>query len=197
MAVSSIDNPYITVVSGLPRSGTSMMMAMLQAGGIATLSDGVRAGDEDNPRGYFELEPVKQLALDNTWLDGAAGKSIKVISALLERLPTRYDYRVIFMQRDMDEILASQRAMLERPGRSTDQPDDEHMAKLFEKHLAKVRDDVAARTEMKVLYLDHATVIKEPSSAAALVNEFVGGICNVAAMADAVEAGLYRQRRIR
>jgi hypothetical protein len=197
MAVSPIDRPYITVVSGLPRSGTSMMMAMLQAGGIEALSDGVRAADEDNPRGYFELEPVKQLALDNTWLDDAAGKSIKVISALLERLPSRYDYRVLFMQRDMGEVLASQRAMLGRRGRSADQPDDERMAQLFEKHLAKVRDDIAARDEMKVLYVDHANVIKEPISAAELVNEFVGGICDVAAMKDAVEAGLYRQRRMR
>jgi hypothetical protein len=197
MAVSPIDHPYITVVSGLPRSGTSMMMAMLQAGGIAPLSDGVRAADEDNPRGYFELEPVKELALDDSWLDAAAGKSIKIISALLERLPTRYDYRVVFMQRDLREVLASQRAMLGRRGRGAEQPDDERMAALFEKHLAKVRDDIAARAEMKVLYLDHATVIKDPASAAALVNEFVGGICDVAAMADAVEGGLYRQRRIR
>jgi len=171
-----------------------MMMAMLQAGGIRPLIDGIREADEDNPRGYFELERVKQLALDDSWLADATGRSIKVISALLERLPPRFEYRVIFMQRDMDEVLASQRAMLVRRGRGGDQPDDERMAVLFAKHLAKVRSELAQRTRMRVLYVEHGEVIAEPLEAAATINAFLGSGCDEEAMAGAVEANLHRQR---
>ena len=195
MSDSKRESPYITVVSGLPRSGTSMMMAMLEAGGIPALSDGVRAADEDNPRGYFELERVKQLALDDTWLNEAGSKSIKVISALLERLPSRYQYRVVFMQRAMEEVLASQRAMLVRRGRSGDQPEDERMANLFEKHLAKVRVEIEARDDMRVVFINHADVIAAPIKQALIVNELLDGRCDQEAMAVAVEERLYRQRR--
>lgn len=194
MTSSIQQEPFITVVSGLPRSGTSMMMAMLEAGGIPALSDGVRTADDDNPRGYYEFEPVKQLALDDAWLDGAVGKSIKVISALIERLPPRHRYRVVFMERDMGEVLASQRAMLVRRGRAGDQPDDDRMGALFEKHLAKVRQDIAGRDELEVVYVGHADVIADAARAAAAVNAFLGGHLDASAMAGAVEARLYRQR---
>lgn len=159
------------------------------------MADGIRAADEDNTRGYFELERVKQLALDDSWLDEAQGKSIKVISALLERLPARYQYRIVFMQRDMDEILASQRAMLIRRGRGGDQPEDQRMAQLFEKHLIKVRTEIEARDDARVLFVDHADVIKDPLRAASRVNQLFDKSYNEQAMADAVEGRLYRQRR--
>ncbi len=117
----------IIVVSGLPRSGTSMTMKMLVEGGIAVLTDGIRAADESNPEGYYEFEKVKQLdkAGDLSWLNEARGKAVKIISYLLQRLPDTFDYRVIFMHRDLHEVIASQNRMLERLGeKKGDLPDD-------------------------------------------------------------------------
>ena len=108
--------PPVTVVSGLPRSGTSMMMKMLDQAGLELVTDRLRQADEDNPKGYFEYEPVKQLArsADRTWLDDARGKGVKIISTLLRELPAHYNYKVVFMRRDLSEILASQAKMLAR-----------------------------------------------------------------------------------
>src|SRR3569833_79554 len=108
---------FITVVSGLPRSGTSMMMQMLAAGGMPMLTDGVRGPDPDNPRGYFAFGPVKRTPQDARWLAGAPGKAVKVVHSLLPALPGGYEYRVLFMLRDMHEVLASQDTMLRRLGR--------------------------------------------------------------------------------
>ncbi len=106
----------ITIVSGLPRSGTSMMMSMLEAGGIGSVVDGIRKADDDNPKGYFEFERVKQLKKDSSWLVEATGKVVKVISQLLRDLPPSYQYKVIFVRRNINEILASQTQMLIRRG---------------------------------------------------------------------------------
>ena len=105
----------IIVVSGLPRSGTSMMMGMLEAGGLELVVDGIRAADEDNPRGYYELERVKDLAKaeDKSWLITLQGKGVKVISLLLQHLPEAYNYKIIFMRRSIAEVLDSQSKMLE------------------------------------------------------------------------------------
>src|SRR2546428_1479705 len=110
------EQQFITIVSGLPRSGTSMMMRMLDAGGLPVLVDNIRKADDDNPYGYYEFEPVKRLSSDSSWLREARGKAFKMVYALLYELPKDYDYRVIVMQRKMDEIIASQRAMLCRQG---------------------------------------------------------------------------------
>src|SRR5262245_34520180 len=104
----------IVVVSGLPRSGTSLMMQMLQAGGMPLLTDDLRPADTNNPKGYWEYEPVKRLQQDNTWMHKAEGKAVKVISVLLQYLPPQHTYKIIFMQRPMQEVLASQTVMLER-----------------------------------------------------------------------------------
>jgi len=114
----------ITVVSGLPRSGTSMMMQMLGAGGLAVLTDGKRGADADNPRGYYEYEAVKSLGQDASWLASAGGKAVKIVSALLIHLPDGFDYRVIFMRRPIAEVLASQRAMLDRLGHAGPRGDE-------------------------------------------------------------------------
>ena len=116
----------IIVVSGLPRSGTSMMMKMLAEGGLEPVTDALRRADEDNPNGYFEFEPVKQLADgQDAWLDGAGGKLVKVISALLEHLPARHQYKVVFMEREIKEILASQQKMLQRRNEASGTTDEE------------------------------------------------------------------------
>src|SRR5919108_5001430 len=138
----------IIVVSGLPRSGTSMAMKMLHAGGLEVVTDGLREADDSNPKGYFELEAVKELDKDGdtAWLRDARGKAVKIISFLLTFLPDEHDYRVVFMQRDLHEVLASQNKMLlqrsERPGTPDE---DAQMRQHYEKHLAKVHRFLASR----------------------------------------------------
>ena len=120
---------FVTVVSGLPRSGTSLMMQMLAAGGVELLIDQIRRADADNPRGYFELEAVKRTRQDASWLDDAAGKAVKVIHLLLRDLPDDREYRVVMMSRDLDEVLASQQAMLARSGKKGANLPPERLAK--------------------------------------------------------------------
>ena len=130
-----MDQQIITIVSGLPRSGTSMMMKMLEAGGMQVLTDHIRTADEDNPKGYYEFERVKQIEHDQAWLPDAQGKVVKMISALLKHLPSSYTYKVIFMRRNIDEILASQKQMLIRRGEPTDVVSDEKLTELFDRHI--------------------------------------------------------------
>ncbi len=187
---------FITIVSGLPRSGTSMMMKMLEAGGIPPYTDHIRTPDDDNPKGYYEFERVKKLPEgDTAWLPDAEGKAVKVISALLEHLPMQYSYRVLFMQRKMEEVLASQTQMLIRSGQPTDKVGDEQLAEMYEKHLAKVNGWLAAQANFSVLYLDYNEMLADPEKYAAQVNEFLGGVLELRDMAGIVDANLYRQRK--
>jgi hypothetical protein len=186
----------ITVVSGLPRSGTSMMMKMLEAAGIPPLTDEIREADADNPKGYYEFERVKQLNKgDIEWLDGAQGKSVKVIAALLRHLPPTHDYRVIFMRRSLDETLKSQKQMLIRRGEPTNKVSDEEMAVLYRKHLHQIERWVAQQPHVKVLYVDYNEVMRDPLAQAQQVNQFLGGNLDVENMAGVVDSTLYRQRR--
>lgn len=185
---------FVTVVSGLPRSGTSMLMRMLDAGGIPAVTDGLRTADEDNPRGYFELEAVKRLPDEAVWVGSAVGRSVKVVSALLDKLPEAFAYRVVFVERDLAEVLASQRRMLERRGEPTDRMPDDAMAALFRKHMASVVEKAASRPEMRLLRLAHAEVLASPSLAAEMLDDFLGGGLHRHAMAAAVDGALWRQR---
>ena len=186
----------IVVVSGLPRSGTSMMMRMLESGGLEVLSDNIRQRDEDNPRGYFELERVKDLDKggDKSWLGEARGKTIKVISSLLKDLPGEFDYKIIFMRRHLDEVLASQERMLERRS-ETNKTSDEDMKASYQKHLKDVEFFFRYRKNFDVIEIQYDKVIQDPAGHARKVNEFLGGHLDVSAMAVAVEKGLYRNRR--
>jgi len=186
---------FVTVVSGLPRSGTSMLMSMLESGGIAALSDGERKADDDNPRGYYELEAVKLLPAGTDWLARAPGSAVKVVSALLDRLPAGHDYRVLFLERDLGEVLASQRRMLERRGEPTDRVGDSAMAGMFRRHLDQVLALAGARSEVRLLVLRHAQVLANPAAAAQRIDDFLGGGLDRSAMAAAVDDGLWRQRR--
>lgn len=187
---------FINVVSGLPRSGTSLMQGMLQAGGIEPLTDGIRTADDNNPKGYFEYERVKALRQgDAEWLSQAQGKSIKIISWLLEYIPSSYQYRVLFMQRNMDEILASQKQMLIRSGKPTDQVSDEQLAEMYTRHLARVKAWLADQANFSVIYLDYNRMLVDPQPYASQVNQFLGGIMNSLAMAAVVDSNLYRQRK--
>jgi hypothetical protein len=186
---------FITIVSGLPRSGTSLMMQMLQAGGIQLLTDGQRIPDEHNPRGYFELEGVKHSRNDLSWLEQAGGKVVKVIHLLLLHLPANQNYRVIFMVRNLEEVIASQRVMLQQQGRATTTLADEKLAGIFEAQLNMVRQWLAEQPNFRVLYVNHSDVIAHPTVTAEQINLFLGGNLLVANMADSVNPALYRQRK--
>jgi hypothetical protein len=186
----------IVVVSGLPRSGTSMMMKMLEAGGIPPLTDEIREADADNPRGYFEFERVKKLEKgDIAWLPQAEDKAVKVISALLKHLPDTYDYKIIFMQRHMPEILASQRKMLVHRGEDDKRMDDERMAELFKRHLDAVQQQLAQQENMDVLYVHYSEALQDPQTAAEAVVRFLGRELDVERMVGVVDPALYRNRR--
>jgi hypothetical protein len=185
----------IVVVSGLPRSGTSMLMKMLDAGGLAVVTDGERTADEDNPRGYFEVERIKRLAqeTDRAWLAEARGKAIKVISYLLRSLPAEYNYRVIFVRREIGEVLASQSKMLARRGQADDTP-PEKMRELFEKEVARARQLLEHEPQFETLEVEYAAVLARPLEEARRIAGFVGGGLDAEAMAAGVDPELYRNR---
>ena len=184
----------ITIVSGLPRSGTSMMMTMLAAGGLEPLTDNIRTADEDNPKGYFEFERVKRIENDKAWLDDARGRVVKLISALLKHLPPSYNYKVVFMRRAMPEILASQRQMLIRRGEPADAVPDDKMAAMFNKHVAQVESWLAAQPNIEVLYISYNDVIRDSRPHAEQINKFLGGSLKVDEMVGVVDRALYRQQ---
>ncbi len=188
-------NNSIIVVSGLPRSGTSMMMKMLVEGGIDAVIDNIRTADEDNPKGYFELEKVKQLDKDNSWMGECQGKVIKIISMLLKPLPTAYNYKIIFMRRKMEEILASQRQMLIRRGQPTHTVADDKMAEMFNKHLKDIENLIATRPNMECLYVSYNEVLENPLVNIEKINDFMGGNLNRQAMLEVVDKTLHRQRQ--
>ena len=185
---------YVTVVSGLPRSGTSLAMQMLEAGGVPALTDRVRTPDDDNPRGYFEFERVKHLRTDKAWLDGAAGKAVKIIHALLTELPDGREYRVLFMRRDPGEVVRSQAAMLARSGRSGAGLAPERLAAVYAQQLAGVERWMAGRPALAALDVPYAGLVAEPVAWAERINAFLGGGLDTGAMAAAVDPALYRNR---
>ncbi len=185
----------VTIVSGLPRSGTSMMMRMLEKGGVPILTDNIREADEDNLMGYYEYERVKQITEDATWLKDAEGRAVKLISALLKYLPPEYTYKVIFMQRDIHEVLASQRRMLERRGEPADEVPDETMKQLFETHLAQVDDLLRRQPNIEAIYVSYNETIKDPTTSAERVTRFLGKELDIKKMVDVVDPSLYRQRK--
>jgi hypothetical protein len=190
------DRP-IVVVSGLPRSGTSMAMMMLKAGGVRLLSDDVRSADESNPNGYFEFEPVKQLdsAGDLAWLDDAGGRAVKIISFLLTWLPESHDYRVLFMQRDLDEVIASQHQMLVRRGEPTGTAGADDMRAIYARHLEQVERFLSTRRCFTRLAISYRDVIERPDVEARRISDFLGGRLDVDRMAAVADRQLYRNRR--
>jgi len=186
----------VVVVSGLPRSGTSMAMKMLEAGGMELVVDNVRTADEDNPKGYYEDERVKELAEidDKSWITGARGKVIKVVSSLLNYLPKENLYKVVFMRRNLHEVLASQSKMLDRRNEAS-HTDDQDLLAMYESHLAKVEFQLRFRSNFESLYVNYADVVVEPAAQARRIADFVGGKLDVERMAAAVDGSLYRNRR--
>lgn len=187
----------VVLVSGLPRSGTSMLMQMLEKGGMPIVTDRVRTADEDNPKGYHEFERIKELdkTTDKSWLKNYRGQVIKTISFLLQDLPLDLNYRVLFMRRDIEEVLRSQNKMLERNGAKDNLVPDDKMRRNYELHLKKVYYHLDHTPVFRVLYLDYSSVVAAPIQEARRINDFLGGRLDVEAMAGAVEAGLYRNRK--
>lgn len=187
--------PIITIVSGLPRSGTSMTMKMLEAGGLPPLTDQIRTADDDNPKGYYEFERAKKLREgDTAWVPEAAGKAVKVIGALLMHMPAGYEYRVLFMRREMREILASQAKMLENRGEENT-IDDETMSALFAKHVKQVEDWMNGQSNLKSMDVDYNAMLADPAPLVKKINKFLGGNLDEAAMLTVVDPQLYRQRK--
>ncbi|MCI0668228.1 MAG: sulfotransferase [Methylococcaceae bacterium] len=186
----------IIVVSGLPRSGTSMLMNMLASGGMEVVSDRVRESDPDNPKGYFEDERVKDLEKDpdKSWLRAARGRTIKVISHLLKDLPDENYYKVILLRRNLEEIVASQNKMLDRRGEPNPIGDDKAI-EAYRNHLINTKVFLRRAPNFEVLELQYTQVIQDPFESARKVNEFLGGLLDVGAMASVVDSALYRNRK--
>jgi hypothetical protein len=186
----------LIVVSGLPRSGTSMLMQMLHAGGIPVLSDAVRPPDASNPRGYYEFERVKRLykEVDKSWLAEGEGKAIKIISFFLASLPDIYTYQVIFMQRALREILASQNRMLDDLAQKRGKTTEDHLLESYEGHLVSVRSFLASRPWFATLRVNYRDVLTQPVGEAVRIARFLGRELDTFRMARAVEARLYRNR---
>jgi hypothetical protein len=191
--MSSDPRSFVTAVSGLPRSGTSMMMQMLAAGGMPILSDNIRKADDDNLRGYYEFEPVKRTKDDASWLKEAQGKVVKLVYTLLYDLPADCAYRVVFMHRHLDEVLASQRVMLDRRGEKGATVSPDRLRRIFEGQLEKVRAWLARQPHFEVIHVDYHHVINDPESQARRIADFLGGKLDLALMAAAVDGSLYRQ----
>ena len=182
----------ITIVSGLPRSGTSMMMSMLEKGGMEVLTDNIRKADEDNPKGYFEFEKVKKIKEDSSWLEKTRGKVFKMVSMLLYDLPSLYKYKIIFMKRNMDEMLASQRKMLEREGKEGNA--DDGIGELFAKHLKHITGWLELRPNISALYINYRDIIDDPHRQAKMLNQFLDNRLNVERMITVIDKSLYRNK---
>ena len=184
----------IIIVSGLPRSGTSMMMKMLEAGGAPVIADHQRTADEDNPKGYYEFEKVKQLKQDSSWLKEANGKVVKMVSMLLYDLPAEYQYKIIFMRRKIPEIIASQQTMLAHKGKHTTAAEDKEVAELFEQHLASITNWLGQQQNIEVLYPWYHDILADPAKQIDQINTFLGEQLNIEKMTQVVDQALYRNR---
>lgn len=185
----------IVVVSGLPRSGTSLMMSMLDAAGFPPMQDDVRTADDDNPKGYYEYERVKKMPDgDTAWLKDAKGKAVKVITALLKHLPRKHKYDLVIMRREISEILASQRKMLERRGEDPNKVGDKEMADLFSKHFDDVLEWIGQQKNIRSLEINYNQLLIDPRAQVEQLNRFLGGELDTDAMLEKIDPKLYRQR---
>lgn len=184
----------ITIVSGLPRSGTSLMMQMLCRGGMPLLYDNVRKPDASNTKGYFELEKVKSIEKDSSWLDQAEGKAVKIVAPLLHALPSKVRYKILFMERPLEEIIRSQRDMLALTGTYVDQKDDRSLAIAFRKQLRQIKDWLLLQKNMETCFVAYHKLIDKDTFEIRKINRFCGDTLDEAAMLEAIDAGMYKHR---
>ncbi len=188
------DRNYLTIVSGLPRSGTSMMMKMVEAGGIPVMTDGKRVADIDNPKGYYEFEPALRTKTDPSWLRDAPGKCVKMVYMLLKDLPVTHYYRVLFMRRNLDEVLASQKKMLDRLGKKGGDFTDEQFRDLFVKDTNKCIAMLNELEHFQYIEVDYNEMLNNSGPLVTKVNDFLGGDMNTEAMAAVVDPSLHRNK---
>ncbi len=185
---------YLTVVSGLPRSGTSMMMRMLERGGMPALVDNLRVADDDNPNGYYEFEPVKKTKEDASWVAEGVGKVVKLVHLIILDLPLASRYRVVFMRRRLEEVVKSQDVMLERHGKQTADLPKERLMDIYRAQLAKVTGYMDAHPDtFEYVEIDYNEMLANPASQIEQLSDFLDGL-DTAAMAAVVEPSLYRNR---
>lgn len=194
MGIDSTAEPFVVIVSGLPRSGTSMMMKMLESGGVPVLADDQRKADIDNVNGYYEFQAALKIKQDDSWLAGADHKAVKMVYQLLYDLPASHNYRVLMMRREMNEILASQKKMLARLGKPVDVIPDAKMAEFFNAGLAKFYAWVAQQPNFQLIDVDYNKMVADPMPLIDQINTLLGGGLNKEAMAEVVSPDLYRNR---
>jgi hypothetical protein len=189
----------ITIVSGLPRSGTSMMMQILGAAGIELATDGLRAADADNPNGYFELDAVKWMREDVSFLDGVVGRAVKIVAPLLPFLPESHDYRIVFMERDLGEVLASQQTMLKRRGEAHEIANDAAIERAFRGQLRKVQIWLAAQANVRTLFVSHRGLMEKPIESLRAVADFLdsnGGLPGLGSDRSVIDSKAEAMRRV-
>ena len=189
------DAPVITIVTGLPRSGTSMMMQMLSAGGMEIITDGIRTADDDNPRGYFELQEATQLHRNSDWISNARGKTVKIVAHLLRHLPSNFNYRIIFMERNINEVLLSQRTMLDRQQKEGAAITDNRLRKTFSRQLQQIHDWLDRQENIDTLFVNYNRVLEDPGKTAEAVSDFLGRRLSIPDMSCVVDPSLYRQKK--
>jgi len=190
-----VKRDYVTIVSGLPRSGTSMMMKMLDEAGLPALTDQIRKADADNPKGYYEFELVKKTRQDPSWLAGATGKCVKMVYRLLYDLPDGYQYRVILMRRNLDEVLQSQEVMLERSGKGGGTLSNDKLKAMFQAEMEKAARWMSERPNFAFIDVNYNQMLAEPRPQVKRLNDFLGGDLSEQKMLEAIDPNLYRQRK--
>lgn len=193
---AELPNPEkeIIIVSGLPRSGTSMMMQMLEAAGLEILTDGKREADTSNPKGYYEYDPVKKLAFNNSWMSEAEGKVLKVVSPLLPSLPLKHTYKIIHLSREISEILVSQQIMLGKTREQAIMNYPFKMAENFNNQLRKVKKWAGNQPNLEWLEVNHFDVINEPEAMARKIAQFLNRDLDFEKMGKVVDKKLHRNK---
>ena len=185
----------ITIVSGLPRSGTSMMMQLLVAAGLPALTDAARLPDQDNPLGYFEYKKATSISQDSSWLPEARGKVVKIVAQLLPSLPAGEYYQVILMGRNLSEVVASQRAMLARHNRPGAALDEQELIKTYRIQLERIRRQLARRADIRLLEVDYGELLGQPAAGVGRLATFVGAPFDRDAAAKSIRPDLQRQKQ--
>lgn len=193
--MSTDTREYLTIVSGLPRSGTSMMMRMLDEGGLPVLIDNIRVADEDNPKGYYEFEPVKKTKDDASWVAEGHGKAVKMVYRLLYDLPEGHEYRVLFMRRNLDEVIKSQDVMLERQGKKSGDLPADKLKDVFLGEIDKCKKWMDDRAHFSYIEVNYNDVLADPEPQVRRVHEFLDSSLDFAKMKGVVDQALYRQRK--
>ena len=189
-----MDKNDIIVVTGLPRSGTSLMMQILQSLQIKLFTDNHRSADESNPKGYFEHQWVKTIEKDNSWLTDVKGKAIKIVSPLIKYLPVDLNYKIIFMNRDLDEIIQSQERMLTENNKKDDATNSEELKQIFLKDLKQSKDWIHTQLHSEVLEILHSKLLKNPETELEKIKSFLKIDINTTLILKVIDKNLYRSK---